>query len=84
MKVSFVGGSQFSSSLQALSLVNVTMDTPLDISYCQDLKQLFIDSFTFPSDRHLDLSGLTHLSEINIQDSRLAHVTINPSSIERF
>ncbi|XP_052811570.1 uncharacterized protein LOC128239125 isoform X2 [Mya arenaria] len=112
MKVSFVGGSQFSGSLQKLSLVHVTMDVTLDLSNCQNLQNLVIenisyetlignnvvnnihrcyalqelrlDTLTFPADTHLDLSSLKHLSKINIQNSRLTHVTINPSSLEKF
>ncbi|XP_052809434.1 uncharacterized protein LOC128237897 [Mya arenaria] len=112
MKVSFVGGSQFSGSLQELSLVHVTMDVTLDLSNCQNLQNLVIenisyetliennvvnniqrcyalqklrlDTLTFPADTHLDLSSLKHLSKINIQNSRLTHVTINPSSLEKF
>ncbi|XP_052776907.1 uncharacterized protein LOC128214463 [Mya arenaria] len=112
MKVSFMSGSQFSGSLQKLSLVHVAMDVTLDLSNCQNLRKLFITNFsyeimiennvvfniqrcntlqelrletlTFPADTHLDLSSLKHLSKITIKNSRLAHITINPSSLEKF
>ncbi|XP_052763673.1 uncharacterized protein LOC128205776 isoform X2 [Mya arenaria] len=111
MKLSFVGGSQFSSNLKKLSLVHVTMDVPLDLANCPQLQQvmgntssdsvtgicvvrsmqrcdalhtLHLDTLTFPADTHLDLSGLTHISNIAIQNTRLSRVTINPSSLEKF
>ncbi|XP_052768850.1 uncharacterized protein LOC128209061 [Mya arenaria] len=112
VKLSFVGGSQFSSNLKELSLVHVNMDVPLDLANCQKLhklvmgntssdsvtgicvvrsmqrcdalQELRLDTLTFPADTHLDLSGLTHLSKITIQNTRLSHVTINPSCLEEF
>ncbi|XP_052762365.1 uncharacterized protein LOC128205010 [Mya arenaria] len=112
VKLSFVGGSQFSSNLKILSLVHVTMDVPLDLANCPQLQQLGmgntssdsvtgicvvrsmqrcdalqklrLGTLTFPADTHLDLSGLTHLSNIYIQNTRLSRVTINPSSLEEF
>ncbi|XP_052762362.1 uncharacterized protein LOC128205007 [Mya arenaria] len=112
VKLSFVGGSQFSSNLKELSLVHVTMDVPLDLANCPQyqklvmkntssdsltgicvvrsmqrcdaLQELRLDTLTFPADTHLDLSGLTHLSKITIQHTRLSHVTINPSCLEKF
>ncbi|XP_052763914.1 uncharacterized protein LOC128205898 [Mya arenaria] len=112
VKLSFVGGSQFSSNLKKLSLVHVTMDVPLDLANCPQLhtlvientssdsvtgicvvrsmqrcdalQELNLDTLTFPADTHLDLSGLTHLSKITIQDTRLSRVTINPSCLENF
>ncbi|XP_052762376.1 uncharacterized protein LOC128205022 [Mya arenaria] len=93
MKLSFVSGSQFSSNLKKLSLVHVTMDVPLDLANCPQLQQLVIentssdsvtDDVTFRKNTHLELSGLTHLSKITIQNIRLSQVTINPSCLEEF
>ncbi|XP_052761451.1 uncharacterized protein LOC128204126 isoform X2 [Mya arenaria] len=84
LKVSFDGMRQFSSSLQILSLGNVIMEAPLDLLQCQNLKQLYIDTFLFPVDKNLDLSGFTNLSKIIIHNNCLAHVTINPSLVDAF
>ncbi|XP_052763240.1 uncharacterized protein LOC128205548 isoform X2 [Mya arenaria] len=84
MEVTFAHGRQFTNTLKKLSLDNVTLNETLNIQQCDQLQELWLDTFTFSDDFHLDLSSFTHLSEVLLQNLRLRHVTIAPTQLEKF
>ncbi|XP_052763073.1 uncharacterized protein LOC128205462 [Mya arenaria] len=49
---------------------------------CDALQEIHLHTLIFPSDTHLDLSGLRHISKITIQNCHLTNITINPSYLE--
>ncbi|XP_052762201.1 uncharacterized protein LOC128204833 [Mya arenaria] len=84
IEVSFQDGEQFSSKLRELSLDNITLNGPLDISQCDKLQTLWLNTLSFPEDYHLNVSSFTDITKITLRNVRLQHVTIAPAQLEQF
>ncbi|XP_052763834.1 uncharacterized protein LOC128205861 [Mya arenaria] len=82
MRVTFEKGEQFTNKLLELSLRNIVLNGLLDISQCDKLQRLVLNALSFPDDYHLDVSSYTDLTDIELLDIRLKHLTIAPLKLE--
>ncbi|WAR17527.1 RL30-like protein [Mya arenaria] len=84
MEVTFAHGEQFSNRLRELSLVHIFLNGRLDISQCDKLQKLELDTMSFRATYHLDVSSFTDLTQITVKDIRLWQLTIGPAQLELF